>query len=180
MKTILNILLLVSIWASGSFAVELSTPDFKVKRLDLTLYDELSIYKDPSLFLGRFSELYLHERPSWDLLMEESPLLTSVTGKVCLMQLGPATEFKNFGKVSLLYEMAEPRLRRVRRDEQQKERPKNPLIIPVKLCGDTAYNDTLGFVLESDLKQAQKGRFGLGTMPPSTLANEIPPLVSQQ
>ena len=51
-----------------------------------------------------------------------------------------------------------------------------PMILPVKLCGEDSYQDSLGFVLVSDLDVAQNSVDPSKSLPPSIEPNPIPAL----
>lgn len=137
-------------------------------------HQDLSIYKDPTLFLPNLSLIYADPVRGWEALMEESPLLTKVKGDIVLMLLSdkPA-EFKNFGAVARLYEMADPRFK-----FNKKESSSPVKILPIKMCGEPndPYRDTVGFVIEEDLKKAQVEILETGKLPPSVYPNPIPKL----
>jgi hypothetical protein len=153
---------------------------------EFLLHQGLPVYKDPTLFLSTLKDEY-GDRLNKTAISSESPLLTTVKGRVQLMRLGPAQPFKNFGFITRLYELADPRLK-VRRDQASepvlakgkkvapKANDRSPLIVPVLFCGSgDPYSDTLGFVLLSDLQEAQKTRTeAKGTLPPSSFPNPIP------
>ena len=124
---------------------------------------ELRIYKDPSFFVPDLG------------LMYDSPILTTVKGSTHLMILGSSREFKNFGEVSKLYEIVDPQFRS---ENKEKKSATGAVIIPIKICGQSEpYSDSLGFVLESDLKTAQTEDLGEGgKLPPSTAGRPIPKL----
>lgn len=106
--------------------------------------EETSIYKDPSLFFKRLSPS--GEGSDWNRLAEESPLLTTVKGKVALQVLDKPRRFRNFGSITQLYRLADPRLR-----FGSRTRASHPMVVPVQFCGDSAYRESLGFLLEEDL-----------------------------
>jgi hypothetical protein len=129
---------------------------------------ELKVFKDPTLFIPNLGLIQIDPKVGWYRLMQETPLLTVLSGRVSLMRLGEAREFKNFGAIARLYELAEPRLRLV---DPATSLQKTPVkIVPVQVCGSGA----LGFVLESDLKQAKENREASVGLPPSVYPNPIP------
>jgi hypothetical protein len=134
---------------------------------ELTVKRELKVFKDPTLFLPNLGLIMADPKVGWYRLMQETPLLMVLTGRVKLTKLGEAREFKNFGVIARLYELAEPRLRLV-----DPEVSKQPLvkIVPVQICGE----GVLGFVLESDLRLATEGLKAEKGLPPSIYPNPIP------
>ncbi|MCB0404305.1 MAG: hypothetical protein KDD51_05930 [Bdellovibrionales bacterium] len=159
---ILIAILLMGLWPSAR-ATEVATP-FKVRRLEINARQELNVYKDPSMFLPDLGEIHADPLTGWETLMENTPLLTTVQGPVCFLQLAAATPFKNFGLVSYLYQLADSRLKSPVTAAAFGE--STPMIVPVQLCGESAYSDSLGFVLEEDLKAVQQARAQSG-LPPS-------------
>ncbi len=147
---------------------------------ELRIGRELRVYKDPSLFLGALSLIFKDPHIGWDNLMRENPLLTSLQGTAQIIRLGPPRQFKNFGFVAKLYESVEPRLRleELPSSELSKKNKGKKYsaaeIVPVMLCGESdAYRNTMGFILNSDLKAAQAEiNGGGGSLPPSV--NFIP------
>lgn len=140
----------VDVVTEGSVACE----EYRLNR-------DLRVYKDPTLFLEA-----LRDRPiGADPFLSESPLLTTVKGKVRFMKLGPEQPFRGFGNLARLYGLSEHRLKK-----------QHALVVPVMFCGGgDAYTDTLGFVLVEDLKDALKARAeAKASLPPSTYPNPIP------
>ncbi len=145
------------------------------------LLRDLRVYKDPSLFLGALSLIERDPRMGWENLMRENPLMTTLRGSAQLILLGSAREFKNFGLIAKLYETVEPRLKLQAipstevlptpsgpGKKVQKLKKTGARIVPVMICGDSdAYRNSLGFVLESDLKTAQLDPNGTAALPPS-------------
>ena len=91
-------------------------------------------------------------------------------------------EFQNFGVISRLYELADRKF--IPRPspsplatggKKGDGKLRGPKVVPVKICND-AYSETLGFVLESDLKTAQNDDREESLLPPSTRANDVPKL----
>lgn len=144
---------------------------------EFQLTKQLTVYKDPSLFVGSLGEILNDPHQGWKRLMAESPILTNLEGTVHLMKLGNASEFKNFGVISKLYELADSRFVAHKQyfqfNGKRASQRKRPLVIPIKIC-DSAYSDSLGFVLLSDFQEAQRVEIVPGTMPPSTYPNPIP------
>jgi len=144
---------------------------------EIPLAGELPIYKDPFLFLPNLSLAMKDPDWQWENLSEEPPLLTTLTGRVRLIRLASPTPFKNFGVISRLYEIAEPRLKpkNIRRNWEEKGQKNKvaPLIVPIQICGEGAYGGTFGFVLLADLEAKPRKRSGFG-LPPSTLKNPVP------
>jgi hypothetical protein len=140
---------------------------------EFSLNYDLPVYKDPTIFLSALKDRARERDMGLDSMATESPLLTTVTGKVSFMRLGPEQPFKNFGDIARLYELSDPRIR-LRTKPGSTERA--PLIVPVMFCGATAgaYSDTLGFILLNDLREAQKLRSAKGSLPPSGYPNPIP------
>ena len=130
----------------------------KVVRMDgasqeceqVTLHQNLQVYKDPSLF---------RQNP------EESPLLGTFIGQVSIQRLGEPVEFNNLIFFSSRHPIA----------EGDSNSGVDNRIIPVRMC-DSAYKDTLGFIVESDLTMAQKEVRKRGYLPPSVYPNPIPKL----
>lgn len=175
MKRITSLLLLVSVLATSvSSAVQVVTEGSIVGCEEIRLNRELKVYKDPSLFVGNLSLIYTDPELGWEKLMEETPLLTSIAGTVHLVRLGPPRAFKNFGAVAKLYELAEPKFR-VKKEDGTKVPVVHPMIVPIQICGQgEAYTDSLGFVLQTELEEAQRAVFENGSMPPSGGRNPIP------
>lgn len=161
-------LLLFLVLPSLSLATEIATP-FRVRLVEFNAKRELNVYKDPSMFLPDLSEIHSDPLSGWESLMENTPLLTTVEGPVCLKQLAAPTPFKNFGLVSYLYQLADSRLRSPVSAAAFGEA--SPMIIAVQLCGEGPYSDSLGFVLEEDLKSVQRG-ISDGSLPPTV--NTLP------
>lgn len=163
--------LLLCVAGASAVAAELMVEPQLTHELELELRGELDVYKDPSLFLPQVAEVYRDPDLHWDVLKHEKPHLTTVSGPTCLRKLGPPTRFRDFGLVTRLYEAADPRLRLAGKGP---DKGRSPLIVPVQLCGNTRYKDTLGFVLASDLEQALHPPGEAVGMPPSTKGNPIP------
>lgn len=142
---------------------------------EYTLNQELRVYKDPALFLEVVSGVVRDPKLGWRRLLQENPLLVSLTGQTFLMKLGPARPFKGFNELASLYEMADPKMAAQRGMKPKKVRV--PMAIPIRVCGmGGPYAETLGFVLELDLYEAQMDRKVAGKRPPSTPGNPILPL----
>ena len=143
-------------------AVDIVTENGAAACKTFTAHRELRVFKDPTLFLPEISRILADPKSGWDRVRNESPLINTFKGEVSLAQLGKPREFKNFGVIARLYESADSRLKLV--DPETGER--SPVrIIPVQICGQ----DTLGFVLEEDLKRApvdEEAEMN-GTMAPS-------------
>lgn len=176
------IAVLLSFWlGTAAFAVEVVTERGATCE-EYRLNRDLPVYKDPTLFLSALKEAGGDREAAWNTLMSESPLITTVKGKVSFMRLGPDQSFKNFGVISRLYELYDPRLKVKVQTEKSATGAKaqtketTPLIVPVMFCGSgDAYSDTLGFVLLKDLQEAQKARAeAKAGLPPSTFPNPIP------
>lgn len=175
MRVVKIIALVFLLFSLVSHAAHIVSEIPHVSCQEVKLYKELKIYKDPSLFLGNLSEIYADPSVGWEKLMKENPLLTTIKGTVNLMKLGPERDFKNFGAIARIYEVADPQFRHVGKEEAKGAVPKDPKIVPVKICAD-AYAETMGFVLVSDLKNAQMEEFDPSVLPPSTVGNPIPKL----
>jgi hypothetical protein len=183
MKVFLTAFLFLS--TQFGFAAQIVTEAQHTHCEELQLFKDLKIYKDPTLFLPVLSQIYVDPANGWDLLMNESPLLTTLRGTIHVMRLGSPQEFKSFGGISRLYELAdsqfvpkptpspEPKKKLSPKDVEELKR--GPLIVPIKICSE-AYAETLGFVLETDLKTAQVDEREEATLPPSTRTNPIPKL----
>ncbi len=165
-KTIGILLVLLAPFAYG---VDVVTENGAADCETFVAHRELRVYKDPTLFLPNISQIMADPKVGWQRLMSERPLLNSFRGSVSLARLGKAREFKNFGMIARLYELAEPRLRMM--GEDGKIRP-SVKIVPVQICGQ----GTLGFVLEEDLRRAAIDEdVELGNvMPPSVYPNPVP------
>lgn len=137
------------------------------------------VFKDPSLFVGSLGEIWNDPHQGWKSLMSESPIVTTLEGNVRLMRLGSPSEFKSFGVISKLYELADSRFgagsEYYQRPHTTLGKHKRPLIVPIKIC-DSAYSDSLGFVVLSDFQKAQSVEVAPGAMPPSVYPNPIPEL----
>lgn len=173
MKYLFHILFLAFI-AGQTYGAQIVSENPHVSCQELKLYKDLKVYKDPSLFLGNLSEIYTDPSVGWDRLLKENPLLTTIKGTVQVMKLGQEREFKNFGAIARIYEIADPKFKTAEGVGGKKVQ-QSPKIIPVKICGD-AYGDTMGFVLVADLKNAQIEELDPGVLPPSTVGNPIPKL----
>jgi hypothetical protein len=172
-------LVLSLLFTSISFAAQIVPEVPHVACEEFQLARELKIYKDPTLFLSNLNLIYTDPQAGWESLMVENPLLTSVKGTVRIMKLGNEREFKNFGAIAKIYELAEPKLKPKAKTVNGQEIEKSTMIIPIKVCGgqNDPYADTLGFVLVSDLKNAQiEEQVEGGSMPPSTSGHPIPKL----
>lgn len=168
---------------SGNPPIQVVSEGGSTECREKNLLRELRVYKDPNIFLANLGMIYVDPAQGFEALMEESPLLTTIKGKVALWQ-GTQSEFRNFGGISRLYATVDPRLRvpakQLKRDPRDKRVVNQPtMIIPIRICGGPhdAYRDTLGFVLAQDLAEAQLPHDSDdGTMPPSTRSNPIPKL----
>ena len=78
---------------------------------EFRLVKELRVYKDPSIFVGNLGQMYNDPHQGWASLMNENPVLTTLEGTIHLMKLGSPMEFKNYGVISRLYELADPRFK---------------------------------------------------------------------
>lgn len=125
-------------------------------------YQPLAVYRDPSLFLGSFAAYVADPRRGLDELLKERPLLTRLVGEVAFRELPGEHVFKSFPVIQQMYADVDRRFLAA-------EAPK---IVFVVLCGEkSAYRDTMGFVLQSDLLQADRP---LGGLPPSIEPNPVP------
>jgi hypothetical protein len=173
--------LAILVFSYAAFSAQVISEKQRSTCEEFLLMRELKIYKDPTLFLPNLSLIYSHPRLGWESLMNESPLLTTLKGTVHFMILGEPQEFRNFGAISKVYELADSKF--IPRPTATPVPPtrkgahasltQGPNIIPIKICGDS-YGDTLGFVLESDLKIAQTDERDGTVLPPSTRKNAIP------
>ncbi len=178
-----KVVILSLIWLNSlSQAVQIATTKPNLDCRGITLSRDLNIFKDPSLFIGVQGLLYSDPEKGKEALWEESPLLTTVTGRFQYMPFDPI-EFRGFGEIAKLYERMEPRLKPQAQASRQNGKGNHlyqpTMILPIKICGDehSSYRDTIGFVLVSDLKEAQKPiELEDGSMPPSTYGNPIPKL----
>lgn len=152
--------------------VQVVTDGAKPIRKEVQLRQDLPVYRDPSLFLPNLDLIDSDPLQGWDTLLDEPPLLTTLTGAVCLELLAKPAPFKNFHHLVKLYGIESTSKASVETESPLEPEKRSPLMIPVKLCDDT-YSDTLGFVFESDLVRAET-QSSDGSLPPSTLANPIP------
>jgi hypothetical protein len=161
-----------SVWAAQVLS---EFEDSKCEEFKLS--KPLVVYKDPSLFVGALGEFYNDPQQGWKSLVAETPVLTTLEGTVYLMKLGVASEFRNFGVISKLYELVDSRFTAKKTTAKsktgRKEIIKRPLVMPIKICG-SAYSDSLGFVLWADFQEAQVFETESGAMPPSVFPNPIP------
>ena len=161
-----------SVWATQVLS---EFEDSKCEEFQLS--KPLVVYKDPSLFVGALGEFYNDPQQGWKSLVAETPVLTTLQGTVYLMKLGVASEFRNFGVISKLYELVDSRFTEkktiAKSKAGRKETVKRPLVMPIKICG-SAYSDSLGFVLWADFQEAQVFETESGSMPPSVFPNPIP------
>src|SRR5690348_13896830 len=107
-KGILSLGLVLSLWCGTSPAVDVVNENPQSACRPVELFRELNVFKDPTLFMSDLGLIYVDPTLGWKQLMRENPLLTQLKGRVQLLQLGPAREFKNFGAIAKLYEAAEP------------------------------------------------------------------------
>jgi hypothetical protein len=127
-----------------------------------TFFRPLAIYRDPSLFLGSFAAYVADPARGIDALLRERPLLTMLSGRVSLREVGEARAFRSFPVIQQMYGDLDRRFLSA----------EAPTTVPVVLCGDgDAYRDTLGFVLKADLDKAEWPDDGL---PPSIEPNPVP------
>ena len=127
-----------------------------------TFYRPVPVYRDPSLFLGSFAAYVADPSRGLSQLLRERPLLTKLSGKASLREVGEPRAFRSFPIIQQMYGDVD---RRFLSDEALR-------IVSVVLCGEgEPYRDTLGFVLESDLGKAEWPEEGL---PPSIEPNPIP------
>jgi len=186
----LGVVLALTGW-NASLEAAVSAPDFSVAQVvaerrdpvcqELRLTRELNIYKDPNLFLSIQGLLYADPERGHEAMEEETPLVTTVSGTFHYMQMADVREFKGFGEIAKLYERLEPRFKtqaaesRRRKTRDQMVNP--PMMVPIQICGESPYRNLLGFVLQSDLVEAQKAIVSKdGALPPSTIGNPIPKL----
>jgi len=137
---------------------------------DVQLYKPLTLYKDPQLFLSNLSVM-LHVDPSVTVeeLYDEGAVITQFEGRVKLMRLGHPRGFNQF-----IHRIVKPRRKSLKVTAQKESAV--TMIIPVKICGERmdAYSDTVGFVVEEELKAARVDDIDLGNLPPSGYPNPIP------
>ncbi len=171
LRTLFTFAVLVTATSFG--APEFDT-DFGVCR-DFTILRPLTIYKEPTQFLVQLNRISMDPVGGMkDLLETESPILSTVSGLVKL-KVGRPEVYKNFGQISKLYELAEPRLKV---DPEATAGDGNAYIRMLQVCR----TGEVGFVLEQDLETAQRalaGASGKYHLPPSTRANEVPTLPPQ-
>lgn len=167
---VFQVVLFLSLLAKPSFAAEVvGEKGGQASCKPFTAHRELRVFKDPTLFLPSLSLILADPKVGWYRLMQENPLRASLRGPVSLRILGEAREFKNFGVIARIYELAEPRLRLT--EEKNAKLGKSEKIVPVQICGEGA----LGFVLESDLKRAAEQEEYIGEgLPPSVYPNPVP------
>ena len=177
-----RLLLLSALMQSSIYATQVVADGESLRCQEYRLHQEVRLYKDPSLFLPQLSQIYADPVAGWDELMKENPLVMTIRGSVQLMKLGPEREFKNFGPISRIYELVDPRFRvqKPGLTNLPKTSKKNPdvnaMILPIKICSQDSYNDTMGFVLSSELKRAQMESEDKVSLPPSGHPNPIPKL----
>ena len=94
--------------ASSVLAIEIVNENPHAACEEYVISRELPIYKDPNIFLSNLGLIYSDPKTGWATLMDETPLLTSLRGIVHLMRLAPAREFKNFGAIARIDELADP------------------------------------------------------------------------
>lgn len=141
----------------------------------LDLKQELKVYKDPTLFLHRIRQAATTV-DGWNALVDESPLLTSVKGRVSMMRLGPPRTFKSFTQIARFYDSLDHQID-IRPDGNDLRSDLSAEVIPVRFCGEhEPYESTLGFVVASDLKRSQQSPEKQPGLPPSTYPNPIPHL----
>jgi hypothetical protein len=174
LKVLLALLVIFGCHSQIGFSVQVLSEFENSKCEEFKLFRDLNVYKDPSLFIGNLGEMYNDPRQGWDGLMKETPILTTLQGTVYLMKLGGASEFRNFGMISKLYELADSRFV-AKKSIQKSGIPVRPLVIPVKLCG-FGYGDSLGYVLFTDFEKALIPDREEGSLPPSVYPNPVPNL----
>ncbi len=172
-----KLVLLLAMSASPAFATNVVSEETGTCD-EIPLSSDLPVYKDPTLFLSSLKRDHGPRESKLDAMLSESPLLTTVRGRVSFMRLGPDQPFKNFSSIAKLYELTDPHLK-VRTEEAKgkaNKKDNSPLIMPIMFCNPSdAYADTMGFVLVDDLKEAMRARnVKQGGLPPSTYPNPIP------
>jgi len=160
------VLLAIHISASA-FAIQVVSEPYQVIRKQLHLNDELKVYEEPSLIFSSWEEIYSYSEKVAKKILENH-VLTPLEGSVCLVLYEPNEKEPD---------SAETRTQRAKK----KKRPKKalPPVIPVRVCGDSPYNDTFGFIFRSDLKKSLAVKPIKGQMAPSTPANEIPEYLNE-
>ncbi len=179
MKKLIPFFLVLFFLPSEAWPLDLTFDGERGSCQEFHLTKKMTVYKDPSLFVGRLGQLIEDPQRGWEDLMSDNPILTTLEGTVLLMKLGSPVEFKNFGLISKFYELVEPRLKLdngKKTSSHSTQKPsKGPLVVPVRLCS-SAYSDSLGFVLVSDFEKALKDDVPPGVLPPSIYPNPIPKL----
>jgi len=174
LKILLFLVFILGCLSQKVFSAQVLSEFENSKCEEFKLFRDLKVYKDPSLFIGNLGEMYNDPKQGWDGLMKETPILTTLQGTVYLMKLGGASEFRNFGIISKLYELADSRFV-AKKSGNKSKTPIRPLVIPVKLCG-FGYEDSLGFVLFTDFEKALFPEREEGALPPSIYPNPVPSL----
>lgn len=123
-----------------------------------TFYREVTVFKDPNLFLAKLNLFAVDPDVGSRELAQESVVKTTLRGIVRL-KLGQMEEFPNFRDISQLYAASEPRL------SNQGALGKSEAIRWIQFCG----SGDPGFILERDFIEATKlpSEQGFG-LPPST------------
>lgn len=144
---------------------------------EFILHKELRVYKDPSLFIEIIGRMYNEPHLDWQNLANENPVLTTLEGVVYFMKLGAPSEFKSFGAISKLYQLAEPKLKSGQHDgkglNQQKNGAWKAMVVPIRICG-SSYTGSYGFVLLSDFQESLKDDVSSAGLPPSVHPNPVP------
>lgn len=149
--------------AAPAFAVDIVNDDPNARCEYVELFEEVRVYRDPSLFLADLQEeltLRKHRPRRIDDIVR-----TSLNGKVAIIKIGKPYPFKNFSALSRLYEKADPRLK-------SRAGAKPSLVQDIQVCSEGAENSAVGFVVKEDFEQAKIYRHKEATLPPSV--NEIP------
>ena len=159
LNRVLAMLCLLLLASSGASAVDVVAELVAPSCERFTIVKELRIFKDPTTL-------------DWENVMEEDPILTTLKGEVPLMRLGASRPSKSITFLARLRALSPGRTA----TPLDKKGPIS--VIPVKICGTPgeAYLDTFGYVVESELKDAQQEERFEGSLPPSTPGRPIPKL----
>jgi len=145
------------------------------EKIDLGRDRELTVYKDPNIFLPNLAMLYQDPTRGANALRREDPVMRREEGgTLWIERLGEPHPFPNFGAISRLYGLRDPRLMPPNGGAVLLPGQGPTNIVSVRLCGRDAYQDGLGFVVLEDLEFARKDQFVTSGMPPSIEPNPIP------
>jgi len=174
--------ILMGLWALPVHAVDVVNYNPRARCQKYALNSDLNVYRDPSLYASNVGLLDVDPSTGLNTPFNDSPLLTTVRGVVYFMELGPPQEFKDFRAILKLFEIPQPRIKRIGRDSEPRDDRWDSaagidpnLAVPIRFCGkDDPYSDTLGYVFLWDRAQALKDPELKGETPPSIAPNPIP------